>query len=445
MRKNINKIIAFAIGISVMSGGIVPALAADSTQQTAASTSTTTNSQIVNGKPLLTLDEAIKGAISINDTLALDEQKIAAQDKINDLTKKQDDFNDVKDYKDKYDDDTSDAKLSQAKQQRDFDEDSLTQNVTDKYNSIVTLQIQIDKETKNLAVENQKLQEAKLKQNLGVQISIDTKAAELQIQMDQNSLNADTNKLKDAEFTFKTLTGKDVTQYTLEKDIKFEPFKIDGSIDDYLDNVIESDLKYSEQLLKISKDYYNDKDYKSDNNVEDSSNKADADLSDLENAAESAIKPSEPSDDDIANNPAIYKKYQDDLAAYNAKRNNYTNALTARIAYAQAKLTNNQTDTNLTISKKKLKDQLKSYYTNLKTYEDNINYYKKQIELNNEQLRNYKLKYDLGMMTQSDYNNQVVATVQAEINLRNAIISYNQNKEYLQKPWISASTGATLY
>ena len=147
----------------------------------------------------------------------------------------------------------------------------------------------------------------------------------------------------------------------------------------------------------------------------------------------------------MTNDPSIYKKYQDDLAVYNAKRNSYTNALTARIAYAQAKLTNNQTDTTITINKKKLKDQLKSYYTNLQTYEDSINYYKKQIELNNEQLKNYKLKYDLGMMTESDYNTQVVATLQAEINLRNAIISYNQNKGYLQKPWIAASSNATLY
>jgi len=47
-------------------------------------------------------------------------------------------------------------------------------------------------------------------------------------------------------------------------------------------------------------------------------------------------------------------------------------------------------------------------------------------------------------MTEADYNTQVVSTLQAEIDLRSAIISYNQNKEYLQKPWITAST-ATLY
>lgn len=250
MRKNMNKIIAFAIGISVMSGSIIPAFAADSTTTTAVSTTTSTTASTTGitttsstatasvQSNILTLDDAIKGAISISNTLALDEQKIAYQDKENDITKKQDDFNNVDDNKAKYDDNTSDTTLDQLKQQRDFDEDSLTQKVTDQYNSIVTSQMQIDMVTKNLDVENKKLQDTKLKQSLGIQTSIDVQSYELQIQKDQNTLSTNQNKLKDAEYSFKVLTGKDVTQCTLEKDIKFEPFKIDGSIDDYLDNIL---------------------------------------------------------------------------------------------------------------------------------------------------------------------------------------------------------------
>ena len=50
-----------------------------------------------------------------------------------------------------------------------------------------------------------------------------------------------------------------MTQYTLEQDIKYDTFKIDGSVDDYLDNAIESYLKYKTQLIQLNKDYYNDK------------------------------------------------------------------------------------------------------------------------------------------------------------------------------------------
>ncbi|OOM72962.1 TolC family protein [Clostridium sp. BL-8] len=436
MRKNINKIIAFAIGVSVMSGSIIPVFAADST--TNASTTTTTASNAAStttaNSNVLTLDDAIKSTISMSNTLALDEQNIAYQDKENDITKKSDDFNDVNDDKEKYDDNTADTKLDQLKQQRDFDEDSLTQKVTDQYNSIVTQQMQIDMATKNLAVENKKLQDAKLKQSLGIQTSIDVQTSELQIQKDQNSLTTAQNKLKDAEYSFKVLTGKDVTQYTLDKDIKFEPFKIDGDVDTYLDNVIESQLSYKEELLKISKDYYNDKDYESDNGLTTD------DLDTAETAAKDAVKPT------LADGATLeeYEQYQNDLAKYNGAISNYTGILSKRLTYLTTKLGNYQSDVTITNTKKQLKDQLRSYYTNLQTYEASVNYCKNEVQLYNEQLSNAKLKYDLGIMTESDYNAQVVSTLQAQIDLRNAIVAYNQNKQYIQKPW-SAAYSSSLY
>jgi outer membrane protein TolC len=284
-----------------------------------------------------------------------------------------------------------------------------------------------------LDIEKKKLNDAKLKQSLGIETSIDIQSSELTIQKDQNSLTTSQNQLKDTEYTFKLLTGKDVTQYNLEKDIKFEPLKIDGSLDDYLDNVVESDLKYSEELLKISKDYY-DKDYESDNSITSS------DIDNAKTAADSATKPTAPSASDLQADPTAYEKYQDQLTSYTNTKSKYTNLLTARLSYLKVKLSNYSNDVSIQETKKQLKEALRSYYTNLQTYEDSINYYKKEIDLYNAQLSNYKLKYDLGMMTESDYNTQVVSTLQAEIDLRNAIVSYNQNKEYIQKPWIASSS-----
>jgi hypothetical protein len=441
MRKNINKIIAVAIGVSVMSGSIIPAFAADSTTSSSTTTVTSTtgtttisNTSTANAQSnVLTLDDAVKAAISISNTLALDEQKIAYQDKENDISKKQDDYTDVSDNKETYDDDTSSTTLDQLKQQRDFDEDSLTQKVTDQYSGIVTSQMKIDMASKSLDIEKKKLNDAKLKQSLGIETSIDIQSSELTIQKDQNSLTTSQNQLKDTEYTFKLLTGKDVTQYNLEKDIKFEPLKIDGSLDDYLDNVVESDLKYSEELLKISKDYY-DKDYESDNSITSS------DIDNAKTAADSATKPTAPSASDLQADPTAYEKYQDQLTSYTNTKSKYTNLLTARLSYLKVKLSNYSNDVSIQETKKQLKEALRSYYTNLQTYEDSINYYKKEIDLYNAQLSNYKLKYDLGMMTESDYNTQVVSTLQAEIDLRNAIVSYNQNKEYIQKPWIASSS-----
>ena len=111
--------------------------------------------------------------------------------------------------------------------------------------------------------------------------SIDLKTTELEIENLQNAQETSQNTLKDLEYSFKVLTGKDVTQYNLEQDIKFEPLKIDGSIDEYLDNAIDSYLKYSEQLVKLNKDYY-DKNYENDNNA------SSKDIQDAEDAVKKA-------------------------------------------------------------------------------------------------------------------------------------------------------------
>ena len=245
MRRKVNKIVAFAIGISVISGSIIPAFAADITQNSNNTTNVQTQAQ-VNGKPVLTLDDAIKAATSISDTLVLDDQKIDYQDKTNDITKKQDDFNNVGDNKENYDNDTADNSLNKLKQQRDFDEDILIHKVTSKYNDIVTSQMKIDEAAKQLEIKNTDLENSKFKASLGMTIDVDLKSTELDMQNLQNTQKSSENALKDAEYSFKVLTGKDVSQYSLEQDIKFEPLKIDGSIDEYLDNTIDSYLKYTE-------------------------------------------------------------------------------------------------------------------------------------------------------------------------------------------------------
>lgn len=78
-------------------------------------------------------------------------------------------------------------------------------------------------------------------------------------------------------------------------------------------------------------------------------------------------------------------------------------------------------------------------YTNINTIEDSINTLKKNIELNNKQLSNAKLRYDLGLITKSDYNTQVVSSEDLELQLRSAINNYNTLKEEIKKPWITFS------
>jgi len=423
MRKNINKIVAFAIGISIMSGSIMPVFAADTTQNVNIQNQ-------VSQKPILTLDEVIKSAISISDTLAYDEMNISYIDKTNDIKEDQDDFNKVSDDVEDFHKDTADINLKKAKQTRDFDEDRLIKTVTDKYNIIVTNQMKINKAAKELESKNKGLEDDKLRESLGMKRLIDVKSTLLEKEKLENSQKSSQDALKDLQYSFKSLTGKDLTQYSLEQDVNFEPLKIDGSIDEYLDNAIDSYLMYTEQLVKLNKDYY-DRDY------EKASGITMDDMSTAETAAKT-LPIAKPAADD-PDYAAKYKKYTDSVDAYNNGISEYTRILASRLTYLSTKLSNYQQETTINKNKKDFKDQLKTLYTNLLASEANINYDKKNIEITNENLSNLKLKCDLGIITESAYNDEVVKSEQADLDLRAEIISYNITKEKLQKPWIAFS------
>ena len=428
MRRNISKLVAFAIGISVIGGSTVPAFAAETTEN---NTTTITNVQAqTNGKILFTLEDAIKAAISNSDTLVLDEKKITYQDKINDTNEDLDDYNEdnetITDDKKDLNEDTRDITVDQLKQQRDFDEDKLIQKTTTAYNAIVTSQKQIDQASKELEIKNKELNDANLKNNLGIITTTDLTTIKLDIEKLQNQQKSSQNTLNDSEYNFKVLIGKDVSQYGLEQDIKYDAFKMDGSIDEYLDNSIDSYLKYTEQLVKLNKDYYND----DDNEVS---------VDDVNKAKDAIIKdePAKPSD--IDTNLISYEKYAKDTSDYNKSIANYTGALSARLTYLNTKLGVYTNETTLNETKKSFKEQLRSFYTKLLTTEDSINLLKKNIELNNKQLSNAKLRSDLGIITKSDYNTLVVSSEDLELQLRSAIDSYNTLKEQIQKPWIAFS------
>jgi len=247
----------------------------------------------------------------------------------------------------------------------------------------------------------------------------------------ENSQKSSQDALKDLQYSFKSLAGKDLTQYSLEQDVNFEPLKIEGSIDEYLDNAIDSYLSLSEQLVNLNKDYY-DRDYEKDSGITVD------DMSNAEKDAKDATKPSKPADTD-PDYAAKLAAYNNSMNAYSNTINKYTGILASRLAYLGTKIGNNQQETMLNKNKKDFKDQLKTLYTNLLTSEANINYDKNNIEITNENLSNLKLKYDLGMITESAYKDEVIKSEQADLDLRAEIINYNSTKEKIQKPWIAFS------
>ena len=131
------------------------------------------------------------------------------------------------------------------------------------------------------------------------------------------------------------------------------------------------------------------------------------------------------------------KSMLEDMDKYNTTIGSYTGMLSFRLAYLNTKLGIYTQETSLNEAKKNYKEALKTIYTNLLATEDSINYLKSSIELNNKQLSNAKLKCDLGMITKSDYNNQVANSKDLDIQLRSTVDSYNTLKEKIQKPWLA--------
>lgn len=448
MKNNINKLVAFAIGISVMGGSALPALAVDTTATTTSTAQSSSNviyaesQNQVNQKTILTLEEAIQGAINNSDQLALYEKKINYQNKIYDVNEEYDENNDIDGDQEDFNEETRELNLKKLKQDKDFYLDKLEQNVTTAYNNIVTNQLKIDKAKGNLEVKTKELDNTKLKNKLGLETSTSLQGKEIEIEKLQNQIKSSENALKDQETNFKVLTGKDVTNYSLEKDIKYEKLEIDGSVDEYLDNVIDKYLKYSEQLVELNKDYYNDK----DNYVSLSSTSSiKFQISDLttdkieeyKDAAESADIPSK-SDYDMTTGSG-YDEYSSAIDAYEAKVSVYTTALATRLVYLNTKLGVYESETSLNETKKQFKEQLRTLYTTLLTTEDNIVMLRKDIELNNKQLSQAKLKLDLGLITKAEYNTLVLNNDDLDIQLRTTVDSYNAIKEKIQKPWIAFS------
>lgn len=403
MRKNVNKLVAFAIGISVISGSVIPAFAAESTQNN-------TNVIYVQGqmKPVLTLDNAIKAAVSNSAKLALKSKEIKLYEDKLDIQEEIDDFQD--DDND-FPYDHLELLLKQKEEQKDYLKDQIAQDITNKYNDLVAKGKELDNLKKQIEIKTKELKDSELKKKLGLITSIEMKSAEIEIETLKNNQKTKEAQLKNSQDYFKVLTNADLTQYTLEQDPKFEIFRIDGSVDAYLDKVIDKYLKYDEKILELNKD--NLKDNKADK-PGDAPDKDDSKFQDVDEEGNESFNEGK--------YEAAEKEYLGEWATYGQ--------------YLESKYGVSSGIVTLDENKKSLKNGLKESYTALLDLENNINVMKSTIEVNNKQLSVAKLQYDMGLITKTQYDKQVLASEDLQTNLRTLIDNYNKLKNNIQKPWL---------
>ena len=131
-----------------------------------------------------------------------------------------------------------------------------------------------------------------------------------------------------------------------------------------------------------------------------------------------------------------YDRYKKEVEAYNLERQTYAAGLTTYANYLQQKFNTENGLVTLEDSKKALKKGLIDSYAQLLALEDTIQITKKQLDLSEKQLKNTKLRYDLGLITLTDYKKQVVSNQDAKNSYDTLIVNYNSLKNGIEKPWI---------
>jgi hypothetical protein len=445
MKKNIKKIIAIGIGLNIMSGSLTPVFAMGSGENNG-SISTQVNDEsnsVVDGqasddKELLTVDKVIDSAINNSEALALKSQQLTMYRRKETIEDKTNDF--YKSLGEKvYDFPYDKLQLleKQTNQETDFLQDKIANDITNKYNAIIIKQIDINQSKTNLEIKNKDLETIKTKIEIGMATANQLTDKQIEIDSLKNDITAKENSLKDSMDYLGTLANLNLSNYTLDPNIKYEVFKIDGSSDEYIDDKIDIYLKNNQKLIDLTKDYLDDL---KDDGIKDV---IDKDIPKM--PSEGVPSPAAYMKTDAATGVTALDQsaYSIGLSAYALKLIDYEkNALeyymdlTKYGSYVEGKYGIEEAQVKLNDSKKSLKNGLKQAYSTLLDLENKINDLNNTIKSTNTKLMYAKTQVDIGMMTENNYKALVLKSEQLDTSLRTLINAYNNLKTTIQEPWI---------
>lgn len=445
MKNNIKNIIVFGIVASIMNSSIVPVFAVENTSNESLNTSKAAQTYTSSGENIsvgqgvenagnmksLKLDDAINAAINNSDKFALKSKEIKYYRDKQDLQEKSTDFNKSL-TEDKYSDDVYDypydkleLQEKQAEQSKDFMGDQIASDITNKYNDMVLKEIDISKSKRNLELKKNDLTYLKGKLSLGMATDNQVTDAEVELKTLQNDIAAKENSLNNNKDYFKVLTDLDLKNtYKLDYEMNYTKFKINGSVEEYLDDRIDKYLKYDTEILKLTKDYI--KDLK-DEGVKDVIN---------EDPPKTPNKSNYVSVDASGSPVFDSGSYALSLIGYQQKQQEYLNNLNVYGQYLDGRYDAAKAQVKLDESKKNLKNGLKESYSTLLDIENKIDRLKEQVNSTNTKLRFAKAQVDMGLMLQNDYDKQVIASEDLDTGLRKLVYIHNNLRDSIEKPWI---------
>ncbi|MGG7151063.1 TolC family protein [Clostridium neonatale] len=401
MKKNINKLIAIGIGLSVIVGNVSPVLASDVIKDSKVNTISGASE---NNSKTLTLDKAVEAAVEKDEDIKKYTVEMNYYKNYEDYL---DEKNDDSDYKE----DSNDVSYNTAKQNREFQKDKVEYNVSTLFNSIISGQEEIDVLEEQINVQSRKLEETKLKHQKGLITSVDLTDAENKLNSNKADLVNKKNVVADNKEKLTLLTGINIADYVLDNTLQYNVYRIDGDIDNYIDEKIDTYLKWSEENVDLMKDQV---DHLKDDGYDDIPS-----------------KPDKPDKKDFTEE----EEYNSKLAEYNSELAEYNSKLEIHLSYLDLKKASDTQDLSVQQKRKDLKYKIRSTYTDLNKLEDQISNAKDDVELENKKLANAKLQYQLGLISTSDYNENVANAKSADVKLRRLVDDYNNTVISIEKPW----------
>ena len=409
MKKNINKLIAIGIGLSVIVGNVSPVLATETIRD---SKINTISGASENSLKILTLDKAIEAGLNNDDQMKI-------------LSSNLNYYKDLQDYYDEADNDNgedqNDVNIDSAKQSKEFRKDAVEYEITNLYNSIVLAEKQVEYQREIVNNEETKTSNMKLKYNKGLIDSVSMSKQEASLKTEKDTLQAKINSLNDLKEKLKLATGINVNNYTFDDRLNYEKLKLDGDLESYIDDKISIITKYDRELADLLEDAVDDM--------------KDDDLDDLEMPDKDKFYniPKTDSEGNVIGNDF-------NTTEYNTARDN---VLSAYKGYLDAKKGSESASAGVNIKEKTYKNMLRSNYSNILAMEDGIDQLITNIDIANKSLANTKLQYQLGLMTTNDYNTAATGYRQLDISLRQTLNQYYQLKIVFEKPWaVSSSSSA---
>ena len=436
MRKNLNKIIAFAIGVSVVSGSALPVMATEVKN----TTNTSSNSQSEINSGVYKVENAVEDAIANSDKLAILNSSLSVFNAQKDVYEKYDDMG--QDMDDKID--KVDIQISQTKQKRDYVQDYIKYTVTNDYNAIVLANEKIALAEENIKIKSDSINQSKLKQQLGLSTELNLRSEEAELTKLKDDLEAQKKSVNDLIYKLGLTTGKDLSKATFSNNIEYKKFTVDGSFDKYMEKSIKDIVKYDVDLIDIAKDdladrkdddehkFPKEKDYPLEPNP------GEPPVNPIDKAKEQGKDPKEITGEEVARYVYELEEYRKKIDKRNQSLNRYSEALTKYLTYHSDKFSNDQSIHTLNMTEDAYRNTMKANYTKLQGLEDSIKQAQTGIEILNQNIKNTKLQYDLGLVTKNVYDQMVYKQKEAQMNLETAIDGYNKLKGMLEQPWMMA-------